>query len=296
MIIRAHIPTQLKFYCRGPIHVQISNRKIKNENDETEVFVGDQIYVTDAENERTQKSALRWASHNFYQWDAEKNAEVLRRDYVPTIVDFSNNPMRDIRILDLEHRGEGGRAYQVLVHNKYIFDLREDVLFDTILNEGVRKNAILNGEFIFAMIQSEMKLIRVGSYIHQLALETMEAKKNATKQKFEVGKIYSSANQTFLYLGKVKNGNETVYCKLFISPHNVDLLGPNCNLEQFNVYPFQLELTKSDTKAVCKEIGFIEGTHQQILDMVKARIKDYVDSSYQPHEIYALEYIQNLSL
>jgi hypothetical protein len=85
----------------------------------------------------------------------------------PTITTHFNNPITNIRVAGLETRGNGGRAYKVVIDDLYYFDLREDVLLEAMIECGINKGGILNGEYIWVKIRSHMKLIRVGSPLHK---------------------------------------------------------------------------------------------------------------------------------
>jgi hypothetical protein len=111
--------------------------------------------------------------------------------------------MTGLRIIGLTFRGNGGRAYKVLIGEKYVFDLREDVLLDAMLNDGMGKNGTLFGSYIFASVGSEMKLIRVGSLLHAKMIETTVYKTKKKITKLEIGGIYTNATATVLYLGEV---------------------------------------------------------------------------------------------
>lgn len=102
-----------------------------------------------------------------------------------------NSPIKNVQVLSLEQRGQGGRAYKI-VADKYYVDLREDVLMDTMLKAGIKAGGILEGEFVWAKMGSQMRLVRVGSELHKLIIE-FDSKKGIrpiSKKELEVGKIY----------------------------------------------------------------------------------------------------------
>lgn len=89
----------------------------------------------------------------------------------PKIDVLDNEPLSNIKVCDLEHRGNGGRAYKVIIHDKYYVDMREDVILDTMITNGVDVGGILKGTYVWAKYGAQMKLVRVGSYAHQLYAE-----------------------------------------------------------------------------------------------------------------------------
>lgn len=72
-----------------------------------------------------------------------------------------------IQICNLDFRGEGGRAYKVKDEDNFYFDLREDVLLETLLTVGCQPNGILDGKFLWCVKGSQIKLIRENSPLHE---------------------------------------------------------------------------------------------------------------------------------
>ena len=146
-----------------------------------------------------------WANNNKYIWDNTQN------NYIEQALEIieetrKNNPISNIKIVTLEKRSVGGRAYKVLVDDKFYFDLREDVLLDTMLNCGVSKGGQLNGQFVWAIVGSQMKLIRVGSKLYDnLSTKTKEITlKKIPNDELEVGGIYQNkAGDTKVFCGFV---------------------------------------------------------------------------------------------
>lgn len=121
----------------------------------------------------------------------------------PIVIIEDNGPIDDIKIVGLEHRGNGGRAYKVIVDGKYYFDLREDVLLELMITVGIKKGGILNGQYCWARIGSQMKIIRMGSMLHYKMLDASELhnKKKLTTADLEIGCCYRTKTQTLIYLG-----------------------------------------------------------------------------------------------
>lgn len=166
-------------------------------------------YPVDAANKRRLESARDWAG------------------FKPTSGRFTSNPRgtydeeeientpRLYRIINLEERGEGGRAYKVSDLENRVYDLREDALLDSWKIAGMNPGGELNAEFVWTLQGSEMKLCVVGSKTHQRLVEE-DAKfesdevaglnKIKTTTKYEVGKTYSTPNGTthYIYLGEDK--------------------------------------------------------------------------------------------
>ena len=131
--------------------------------------------------------------------DSEKTIEsgmmwIKQRTKTPVVDTKKNDAITGIKVISLERRGEGGRAYKVITPDGFYFDLREDVLLDTMLYEGVEKGGVLNGSFIWGYIGSQMKLVRVGSALHS-ALEVAnkrDKKQKISRKDLEIGGIYKA--------------------------------------------------------------------------------------------------------
>jgi hypothetical protein len=150
-------------------------------------------YISDATNKKTLESGETWAKG----WGS--NGLPFSK------LDVLNEPFR-LKIVTLEIRDEGGRAYKVCAEignfKNLFFDLREDVLLDCIFEIGIKKGGEINADFIFARIGSEMKPIRVGSLLHDKMIEATNFNK---KEKCElvIGGMYSNKKgDKFVYLGQ----------------------------------------------------------------------------------------------
>ena len=151
---------------------------------EVEVFPA---YIADSKNEKTIESGESWAKYCGYSKEERKVKKEKRK----------NSPIKNIQILELEYRGEGGRAYKVFIPNgEFYIDLREDVLMDIILNVGISPGGVLNGEYVFGVVGSQMKIMRVGSELHSEIIKSGEEKnkKKIKNSELIVGHSYSGRN------------------------------------------------------------------------------------------------------
>jgi hypothetical protein len=182
-------------------------------SDETEVFVGCAWDIDPSTPQKTVKAkvlpafpiddsnvaqrgtATSWAEDG--GWDKPK--KVAHYDTV------DNVPITGVKVFSLEERGQGGRAYKAVIGNYYV-DLREDVLMDTLLQAGVEKGGILLGEFVWAKMKSQMRLIRVGSELHRMILDFDSKKdwKPVGKNDLEVGGVYQTRKKDWaIFLGYI---------------------------------------------------------------------------------------------
>jgi hypothetical protein len=147
-------------------------------------------FPADADNPKSVETGLNWGEgyHN--------------NNKKPSTVTRPNNPMSDIRIVGLEIRSEGGRAYKVLLDNDMYVDLREDVLLDTMIQEGVAKGGVLRGSFIWARVGSQMKLVRVGSELHDALIKNTALGTMKKITTLEIGGVYRGKSpEEYIYLG-----------------------------------------------------------------------------------------------
>lgn len=163
-----------------------------------EGWVGQEVtpaFCSDATNEKTKETGRNWANG----WWNDKKVKVVETT-------SKNDPIKGIKIVSLEKRSEGGRAYKVVTPDNYYFDLREDVLMDTMLNAGISKNGILNGTYVWARVGAEMKLVRTGSDLHKALLVATEDRslKKLNYGNLQVGHIYKGKGKDqYVFLGYV---------------------------------------------------------------------------------------------
>lgn len=197
-----YIPTHLKYYCKPEQPVGFDWDDVGIQDSEIKSIQASSVFVTDRDNPKTQATAQRWADVNEWEMDPTTKKRV-KSNKNATVIDVPNDPITNVRIVDLHVRGNGGRAYRALINDKYLVDMREDVMLDAMINCGMDKNAILRGEYVFALVCSEMKLVRIGSLLHSKMIESTAFSKKSTIDKLEIGHIYRSKTKTCLYLGQV---------------------------------------------------------------------------------------------
>ena len=160
-------------------------------------------FVSDADNTKTCETGKSWLDSKCsrYDWQTKKTTQLKG-----LIVLKDNKPTKNVVIASLEHRGQGGRAYKVIVDSKHYVDLREDVLLDLIFHEGIQAGGRLNGSYLWAKVGSQIKLIRENSYLHKtcLKLGDMSKTKKIAASDLKIGHLYESSTRQAIYLGKFK--------------------------------------------------------------------------------------------
>ena len=194
------IPENLKIFARPESKFKFKWDDIQNDEDPLNLTIKCQpAFITDATNLKSQTVATKWCGHTIYNYETRQREKPSGME----VIDCKNDFIKSVRIIGLEVRSQGGRAWKCLINNKYLVDMREDVLLDTMINSGIGPGANLPGNYIFAMISSEMKLIRVGSLLHKKMIESTEFNLKSKITKLDVGGIYQNKVGIFLYLGQV---------------------------------------------------------------------------------------------
>jgi hypothetical protein len=114
--------------------------------------------------------------------------------------------MSGIKVVGLETKDQIGRIYKVLTTDGFYFDLTHDVFLDVILSSGIKPEGEIPGEFQWAIVENEMKLVRVGSDLHTTLLETgtRNILTNIPKNKIEIGSIYETRQgERGIFLGYI---------------------------------------------------------------------------------------------
>ncbi len=122
-----------------------------------------------------------------------------------------DNEPRHYTIVGLDKRQEGGRSFKVVDGDNRLFDMREDVLLETIMSVGCDAGGRLLGKFIFARVETQMRLIRVDSRLHQemVKSEARRQSKNVAADELVAGGVYANRRGLVIYLGRVSTIDDT---------------------------------------------------------------------------------------
>ena len=194
-----NIPEKLAIFCRG---IEKATWSWEDEDEGAITTDVRPAYISDAKNIKTRETGSEWIKQK--RWDYASKSYVSEEG--SKIIEVDNLPFSNLRIINLEIRGQGGRAYKVCADlggeaNVY-FDLREDILLDCIFEQGIQTGGVIKGPFVFARIGSQMKPIRVGSLLYKKLQEV--AKKDKQKPcDLEIGGVYEDKKGgRFIYLGE----------------------------------------------------------------------------------------------
>lgn len=194
-MITGYIPQRLKYVQRPATNVDPNDDEDidDTDDDDAEEKTADTLllretFVVDAENPKTLATATRWA-----------------RDKGVTITERENSPIHSLEIVALEIRGEGGRAWKVLIDGLYYVDLRENTLLDALrAAKGGASGGQLRGPFVWAVVGSRLKLVLVGSKLHAAVIAAGERRVAAPipSKDLEPGGIYQDKRgNKYLFLG-----------------------------------------------------------------------------------------------
>lgn len=106
------------------------------------------------------------------------------------------------------------------------FDLWQDILVDLLRTEGVDPNGFIRGSYVWGRINSEVRLIRVGSELYEALIESGERVILASipKAKLVPGRVYEN-----------KQGNVAVFLGL-VDTKELGLTWPNGKSSWYNHY------------------------------------------------------------
>ena len=239
--------------------------------------------------ESHESTAKQWAEHACSSYNYEKNCYEYAKPKDPIVTE---NKFSSLSIIDLECRGNGGRAYKVILPvegSNLLFDLRESPLLDMINTLGVKPGGNIEGEFEFVMNKSQLNLVRVGSSIWQEAKRMSEASKVSAND-YKVGAIYADkSNKNFwIYLGamltKLEGSSklEKVHVALEVWSLKDTLQNPPTLLRDSGVY---LKIKKSFT--------FYETEHaipEDTYGEVSSYLKSIVENSRKTAEVICAKY------
>lgn len=168
-------------------------------------------YPVDPENKKRVQSARDWAGTGYSE------------------ITIDNDSITDIRIDYLDIRGQGGRAYRVVIGGKYEVDMRENVLLDVMEYTGIEPGKKLNGEFVF-VAEKEMRLVlkdkRTNLYKQALKKTVLHYKSKIGLKQLEIGGAYENktGSDELIYLGKGSLLKFDYYCNKYKDLKQSDLL------------------------------------------------------------------------
>lgn len=188
----AKLIKEIEFYCK-------SNPRKYSEEEAYPAF------PVDAERE-DKSTPMYWSRERKY------NNETKEYDMIEGFVVKFNNRFKDVKIKSLEQRSGGGRAYKVVItedNKRFLVDLREKALMDTILNVGIEPGGKLSGEYTFIKEGAQTNLVRIDSkeYNELVNLEKVKAELTTIPTKelkpMTLYKIEPSNKRYIFFIGEI---------------------------------------------------------------------------------------------
>lgn len=201
------IPEKISYVYSGNENVFIGSYWDYNEYDDKGLKTNvTPTYPVGSDKDSDLIAAKKWAKNNRTSKSSIK-------------VDVKNNePLTKIKIISLDVRSQGGRAYKVIIDDKYYVDMREDVVVEAIISVGVSAGGILNGSYIWVKLGSQMRLVRVDSALYEAINESNKLKelKPIPKDELEIGGIYEDRRgEVAVFLGLVNTVKYDISDKYF---------------------------------------------------------------------------------
>jgi len=277
MARQGKIPENLIIYSRAAEDWTLDamwDKTWQTDDDElVHTVTGRKAFAVDKDSKSASKTAERWSNAvKVLRKQARSRIAMLFDDVEDAYEETPNDPLKNLRVFYLEIRGEGGRAYKVIDERGYVWDLREDVLVEAMIECGIKKGGILGGEYVWAILGSQIRLVRVGSQLHKdLAVSTKRGKqKKIGVRDLVVGGMYAT-----------KSGDMGVFCG-FVHSHG--------NKKKRQLW---LEISSYDlnpTRWTGTEHVLEPRTHQEAVDYVLSENKFWNYKVKQSHS-----YIEKLA-
>jgi hypothetical protein len=211
----SRVPTKLKVALRNKIGFVSYYTDVKHKCRPA--------FVTDADgNPNTLERAIGWAKGT----EGYTGEGATGANNEPEVLEVENKPFKGLTVIDVEERGEGGRAFKAITPEGWLVDLREDVFMPIIFRRGFSKTGTLRGTFLWAMNGTQMRLVEKGSELHKEILAKQAEKAARKKAKrlsakdLVIGGVYSGApgsiTGTKAYVGRVRHGGKLKFAWVHI--------------------------------------------------------------------------------
>lgn len=194
MIIYGGIPTKITYALKTPHGVTRGWHGL-DELHMADPVLATPAFAVDPDSKTGMDTAQRWANGGIFGG-------------APPTISTDNEPISSVDIITVEARAEGGRAYKVLLNGvgngRLYVDMREDVLLDALLVNGVKPGGTLPGPFVWGRLHTQLRLVRIGSTLHEAMFRADERKteKAVKPSEYIVGGIYlNRQREALLYMG-----------------------------------------------------------------------------------------------
>ena len=158
--MKAKLPECVTYWCQDPENFTLENGE--------KISVIPVFPTEQGCSERVQTSAKKWASADKYEPnpDTKRGWKHIPGNPNPTAVTVPNQVV-GLRVIGFDVRGNGGRAWKVLDADDRMHDLREDQFLAALQTDTLVNGQFQGSVFAWARIESQMKLVLVGSALYK---------------------------------------------------------------------------------------------------------------------------------
>jgi hypothetical protein len=148
-----YVPDEIIYVCKPEIEIRVM------ETDEVIRAYPAFPVPKDAADTRI-NTARDWAKNGGYTWNLSTGKMEKIHDY--SVYEFTefNQSITSLRVVGYSHRSEGGCAYNVVIKDKYLVDLREEEFLRAIMTSGIHSAGhIDNVDFKWILNHTQMRLV-----------------------------------------------------------------------------------------------------------------------------------------
>lgn len=168
--------------------------------------------VADVDNTQKNKNNKRDAESACFVFDPVTQSAVRIANVQQ--VEVENVPMSGLRVVTVEST-DGTMGYKVMTPNGYLVNICNDVLLEAMTKVGIEPGGILAGEYLWGLVESTIKLVRIDSELFEALLDAGDRHVMSTipKNSLTPGMIYETkTGERGLFLGWV---NSTAWALLW---------------------------------------------------------------------------------
>lgn len=239
-------------------------------------------YVSDSTNKKTMDRA---------RGTAERRRVFLTDVPMVNTIEYENMPFSNPILQEVNHyQFNKGKSWGLIIYDDFCVSMYEEELSWVIQNKGIRKGGVLNGEFVFAMINGQMRIVPVGSDNYNKLNKITQNKhmENIKQKDIILNHIYESRiRDKFLFLGWVSHYKLSgEYYSHIQKIGNIKLIKVKKSGLWYNIYKnFNRSSLLSNigginfigNKSVCKDCGEFEDnvTIDDIKKEAQSRLKNF---------------------
>lgn len=230
-------------------------------------------------------------------------------------LEYLENKFEDIRIIGLSVRGNGGRAYRVIIkvnHYNVLVDLREDILLKIIDEVGILPKGVVKGQFSFYANSSQVQLgfVNTEEDLEQYKsdielinnLQNKQLKNTIKLKDLKVGYTYQivpkskiETKRFYMYFGNYLDFNDNKLKPLILKSTNLkdDNAHTNYLFQNFdvNIKSFYKEIKDMDSYNIQLNLPYRFIIKQ--IEKTLAVLNEFLNNSFEDRYYYKTYDISN---